>query len=193
MSNDEMTKDKILSLLQNVIEQDKSLRDKHQVGDKFRFIRDRLNSLLSHLETSLTSDESKKQVLQTVEAMTAEECIVFVYLFNAHGLSLQTWQKMLNASVFYEHSVNRPIYSEKSHVESFIRGKKDKAQHGYLSVVIKKTDIIQPTGAEAQKDTFGHPIIKVREGSLKFNKLISFTHNGHEYIVNENGGIVKKG
>src|SRR5579862_525601 len=139
MSNDKELKNKLIELMQSVIKQDNELREKFQIGDKFRFIRDRLKALLTNVETSLAELKFEDEIKS--ESAAEDETIVYVYLFNAQGLVLQTWQKMVNGNVFYEHSVNRPIYTEKPHVEAFIRGKTNKAQHGYLSVVIKKLDI----------------------------------------------------
>src|SRR3990167_9684781 len=104
--------------------------------------------------------------------------LVYVYLFNAHGLNFSSWQKMLSPSVFYEYSVNRPIYGEKAHVEAVIRNKTNKAQHGYLTIAVKKELI----SSESSKDALGNPLIKVKEGGLKIERLICFFHHNHEYV-----------
>jgi hypothetical protein len=113
-----------------------------------------------------------------------------VYLYNSQGVLFPTWQKMVTAAVLYEYSVNRPIYAEQSLIEAYIRSKTNKAQHAYLAVAIKPTDIIK-TPAEA-KDAIGGALIKVREGTLLINKLVLFTHNGHEYTLSETGVLTKK-
>jgi len=191
MSNgDKEFKEKLHKLMLDAVQLDKELREKYQIGDKFRFVRDRLENLRLHVEDEL------KQLHQAIESkvdrLVEDETLVHVYIFNAHGLSFHTWQKMVSASVFYEYSVNRPIYAEKAHVESFIRSKSTKAHHGFISVAIKKMDIIaQPDGAIV-KDALGNPLLKIKEGSLIFKKMFSFTHQDHEYIVNEAGHLVKK-
>jgi Dot/Icm secretion system protein (dot_icm_IcmQ) len=190
MSNDEEKKNQVLQLLKNILEQDQALRDQLQVGEKFRFIRDRLKALLTYAETNLLTNEKTEK--QSVAEAGADESIVYIYLFNAQGLVLQTWHKMVNRSVFYEYSVNRPIYKDKSHIDAFIRSKPNKVQHGYLSVIINNNDILKSPAADISKDTLGNPLIKIREGSLKFEKFISFSYSGNEYTLNESGGLVKK-
>ncbi|MBV9575647.1 MAG: type IVB secretion system protein IcmQ [Gammaproteobacteria bacterium] len=183
-------KDKILRLIQEAVKQDNELRAQFQVGEKFRFIRDRLHALLARVEENLNTLQ-KESEQKTVELLE-DEALVYVYLFNAQGLILKTWQKMVNPSVFYEYSINRPIYSDKAAIESYIRSKTNKIQHAYLTVAVKKANILQPVeGAEPLKDPLGNPVVKVREGSLTFDKLVSFTHNNTEYLFSE-GELIKK-
>lgn len=185
--NEDLQKE-LLALMQNVIEQEKALREKYQMGEKFRFIRDRLEALRINLEQNLISLEKKSEVKK--DQVAEDEMLAFVYVFNAQGLLLQSWQKMLNPSVFYDYSVNRPIYSDKSSVEAFIRSKKNKVQHGYLTIVVKKSDLI--SNLPALTDAINNPLIRVKEGSLHADRLVSFTHNGVDYLLNEEGHLIKK-
>lgn len=186
MPNDDIdSKAKLLQLLRETVKQDNELREKFQIGTKFRFIHDRLQNLMAHVEESLSMLE--KQEEEEKEAIAADESLVYVYLYNAQGLVLKTWQKFLNPAVFYEYSVNRPIYSEKSHIETFIRYKKNPAQHGYLTVVVKKVDILP--SQEPMKDALSNPIIKVKEGSLLASNLLAFTHNGQDYLLDAEGEL----
>jgi intracellular multiplication protein IcmQ len=188
-TNKEQNK-KLLQLMRNAVQQDNEMRQKFQVGDKFRFIRDRLNALLARMEEGISALEKEDE--QKVIHIADDEMVVYVYLYNAQGLAFQTWQKMLNPSVFYEYSVNRPIYADLSFVEAFVRSKTNKMQHAYLTIVIKKQDVITTQGAEIQKDALGNPLIKVKEGSLHFIKMVAFTHNSIHYIVNDRGEVIKK-
>lgn len=192
MSNgDKEIKEKILKLVQDSLQLDTELREQFQIGNKFRFIRDRLDALKLHVEEELSAIQ--QEIEKKSGQLTDDEVIVYVYIFNAQGLVFQTWQKMLNPSVFYEYSVNRPIYAEKSHIESFIRSRPTKPQHGYLTMIVKKTDILpQPVDAAPPKDQVGNPLIKIREGSLNIRKMIAFVHLDHEYVVDEEGHVVKK-
>lgn len=182
--------EKLHALALEALQNDNDLREKYQIGDKFRFIRERLTATLAHVEEMLNS--IKVNITQTVKSIAEDEMLVYIYLFNAQGITLQTWQKMVNQSVFYEYSVNRPIYIDKAHIEAFINRKANKVQHGYVSVIIKKQDVLTVEGGELLKDMYDHPIIKVREGSLHLNKLIAFTHNSIDYTVNEHGELTKK-
>lgn len=179
----------LFALATDVVMQDKQLREQHQMAEKFRFIRDRLQAVLQGSE-ELVQAEQQAQVQKT-ELLSDDETVVYVYLFNAHGVSLPTWQKMVSAAIFYEHSVNRPIYREKIHVEGFIGRKPNKAHHAYIAVAIKKIDILSVEGTES-KDSYDQPLIKVREGSLIYEKFIGFTHNGIDYVLNAGGVLEKK-
>lgn len=183
-------KEKLRELMQAMLAEDKALREKHQIGEKFRFIRDRLNALATRVEEGLGLLD--KEEIEVTDVILEDDAVVYVYLYNAQGLVLKTWQKMLNPAVFYEYSVNRPIYTDKAQIDAFIRSRPNKVQHGYLAIAIKKQDILPAEEGESFKDAIGHPLIKVREGSLRFERLIAFAQNGHEYTVKENGEFEKK-
>ena len=182
---------KILQLVRDAIQLDNELRGKYQVADKFRFIRDRLNGLATKVEENISAMRAEAD--KKITKMSEDETLIYVYLFNAEGLTMQTWQKMLTPSVFYEYSVNRPIYKEKAHVEAIVRSKANKALHGFLTIAVKKEDILNPPAGLAQpKDTIGNPVYKVKEGSLKIQRLVTFTHAENEYVLNEEGEMIKK-
>lgn len=186
--NNHSKKETLLQLLRDAVQQDSELRTNYQVGEKFRFIRDRLNALLVYLEEHVAESHKMKEEKQDV--IMEHEMLIYVYLYNAQGIVLQTWQKMLNPSVFYEHSVNRPIYTDKAHIDAFIRSKPNRVQHGYITIAMPKESVLKT--AEPLKDTIGHPVIKIKEGTLQFNRLIAFTHNGHDYTVSATGALIKK-
>ncbi|MHB1948655.1 MAG: type IVB secretion system protein IcmQ [Gammaproteobacteria bacterium] len=180
---------KVLELVREAVKFDEELRNAHQIGNKFRFVRDRLNGLLEGLEKN---SQVKEVILQkSKKEIKADEVLVYVYLYNANGLNLVSWQNMLAPKVFYEYSVNRPIYLEKPYIDALLRSKTNKVQHGYLTVTVKKDAILQ-SGENAMKDSIGNTVVKVKEGSLNFDNLISFTHNGHDYTVDSEGKISKK-
>ena len=191
MHDEKGEKLKLLELVRSVVQYDKDLREKLGTADKFRFVRDQLQTLLDQIEKHaalLAAAEEKKTSQQGVGS---DETTVYVYLYNAQGLSVPTWQNMLIPKLFYEYSVNRPIYMEEAHIEALVRSKASKAQHGYLAVVIKQKAIL--TTEETRKlDTLGNPIIKVKEGSLDVSRLLGFYHNEIVYILNEDGRIIKK-
>lgn len=188
-SDNKELKDKLLSFVRNALQQDADLRGKFQIGDKFRFIRDRLSALQTRVKETFA--QAQQETVQKRNQPAEDEVLVYVYLFNAQGLSLQTWRKMVHPSVFYEHSVNRPVYMDKTQIETMIRGKSNPVLHGYLTVAVKKSDVI-PKRDDSAKDSLGNPLIKIREGSLSSGGLMSFTHNGNVYDVNEEGELVMR-
>lgn len=181
-------KEKLLQLIHDAVNQDAKLRSDLQIGDKFRFIRESLHALQSHVDEAMQTIKVETQ--ENKDVLAEDEQLVYVYLFNAHGIELQSWIKMMHPSVYYEHSVNRPIYDRKEQIESVIRSKANRIQHGYLTIAIKKACILKRDD-EAVKDNIGNPVLKIKEGSLKPDRLISLTHNGHSYVLNENGALEK--
>ena len=189
--NSQENREKLLALVNAAIEEEKSLREKYQIGDKFRFIRDKLSALQMSIVEGL--NEIKATESAGPDVLAADEVLVYVYIFNSQGQSAASWQKLLHQSVFYEYSVNRPIYADQSYIDSFIRSRPNKVQHGYLTVAIKKSDVLPVlAGSPVLKDVNNNPLIKIREGSLKFNRVISFKYNEGEYTVKESGEMVKK-
>ncbi|HEX4044817.1 MAG TPA: type IVB secretion system protein IcmQ [Gammaproteobacteria bacterium] len=182
-------KESISKLARTMLAEDKALRDQFQIGDKFRFIRDRTQAVVTKIDESMLEMQQEERVY--VKALVEDEVEVYVYLYNSHGLSLKTWVKMVNPSVYYEYSVNRPVYVEKAHIQQVIRNKTNKMQHAFLTIAVKKTDIL-PTTDEALRDPVGHPLVKVKEGALHAEKLIAFTHNDMDYVVDHRGELIKK-
>lgn len=181
---------KILELVHQAIQRDQELRDQYNIGEKFRFIKDRLHALLTHVEENISAydvivNPDKKEIAD-------DEKLVYVYLYNAQGNLLKSWSKMLNPKAFYEYSVNRPIYQEKAHIEAFIKNKPNKLYHAYLTVAVKTAHILSASENESMKDIFDHPLVKIKEGALSFNKLIALTHNDQEYELNDEGELIKK-
>ncbi|SRR5579883_1094659 len=181
---------KVLELVREMVKFDDELRQKYQVGTKFRFVQDRLHALLAHLEKKL-SDKKEVVAKASVQA-EADETIVYVHLYNVQGSNIRSWQSLLLPKVFYEYSVNRPIYTEKKYIDTLLNSKSNKLQHAFLTIVIKQNSVF-PSEESGMKDSLGQPLVRVREGSLFFNKLVSFTHNDQEYEVNEDGQLIKKG
>lgn len=192
MSNEQEIQEyeKLIQLISGALEQDANLRTKYGVVDKFRFVRDRLQALLTHLEEEQKSlKKAESSTVHTEE--NTNKALVYVYLYNAQGMVLRSWLTLLTPRVFYEYSVNRPIYAEKSHVESLLKNKANKHQHAYLTVKLNQQDIL--TAADmGPKDAQGNPVIKIREGSLSFENLVTFTHNGQDYSVSAQGEFIKK-
>lgn len=193
MSNEKNNRElaaQVLQLVRATMQRDEELREKYGMDNKFRFVRERLQSFFQQLEQELkiTAEGSAQQIKKG--ELLEDEIAVYVYLYNVNGSVLSSWQSLITPNVFYEYSVNRPIYIEKSHIESLLRAKSNKAQHAYLTVAIKAAQIIR-TETE-MKDSLGNPLVKIREGSLSFDRLLGFTCNDQEYILSDKGGLIKK-
>src|SRR5690348_10214678 len=108
MSIDDKQTEKLLQLLRDAVAKDAELREKYQMGEKFRFIRERLQSLLAQAEEKIAAMQADQVRQSNVAEM--DDVLVYVYLYNSQGLVLQTWHKFLLEKVYREYSVNRPIY-----------------------------------------------------------------------------------
>ncbi|HTM63614.1 MAG TPA: type IVB secretion system protein IcmQ [Gammaproteobacteria bacterium] len=181
-------KEKLMQLINEAVSNDEKLRAELNIGNKFRFIKDRLQQLKTQIEASLQT--IKVETEEKREELSEDEQLVYVYLFNAHGIDMQSWMKLVHPTVFYDHSVNRPIYGNKDHIEAVIRSKANRTQHGYLTVAIKKNDILKKDDA-APKDNLGHPLLKIKEGSLHQTRMLNLSHNGNTFVLDENGSLVK--
>ncbi len=182
--------EKLIQLIRETIQHDKDLRAKYDVAEKFRFVRDRLEGLLTHLEEQAKVLRGEEKTVRHEEDATGK-ILAYVYLYNAQGAVLRSWLTLLTPRVFYEYSVNRPIYNEKNSIESLIRSKPNKQQHAYLTVKINQNDILS-LPESAPKDALGSALGKIREGSLRFENLVAFTHNGQDYGLSLQGEFVKK-
>jgi hypothetical protein len=189
MSNDDREhKLKLIELIRDATKHDEELRKKYEIGDRFRFVRDRLHALLDQLEKHAKATEPAKPK-EAGGGLNEDEATIFVYLYNAQGILISTWQKMLTPKLLNEYGVNRPLYANQTEIDLLIRNKANKVQHGYLRVHVKKHLIV----ATGTKDAFDSPIIKVKEGALSFDRIVSFTHNDVNYALDEEGNLVKKG
>ena len=175
---------KLLTLLKQAIEQDEKLRVKYSLGDKFKFIRDKLRTLFAQVEAEVS--DVVKEVQLPEKKLQTDEISLYVYLYNAKGALLSNWQPLLTPSVFYEYSVNRPIFKDKKMIAQFIKAKANPLQHGYLTIAVHPNDVL-----ETYTDSQGADLVRVKEGSLHYSKLLKFTHNEQNYIVDSEGRLVK--
>lgn len=182
--------EKLLQLMQATAAKDEELRKEHQVADKFRFIRERLQTLLQMLEQEIQLTTQKIEQQAKGNVLLDDETIVYVYLYNAHGAVLTSWQNLLTPKVFYEYSVNRPLYMDEAHIQMLLRSKTNKTQHGYLAVAIKTAHLIKADAGG--KDGLGNPLARIKEGALSIDKLLKFTFNDQDYKLNIKGELVKK-
>ena len=187
LTTDSAEQQRVLStLIDELIKKDEALREQHQAKNKFQFLHHALQALLEETRAlSVVHAEAAK----IASGPSENDAPVYVHLYNTNGIDLDSWKNLFTPAIFYEHSINRPIYQEKTQIEAFITTKPNRNQHGYLTIIVTRGDIIP---MPIQKDASGSPLIKVKEGSLSFNKEVLFTHNGLTYVVQPNGELIKK-
>lgn len=179
----EQTYHALLVFLQRLIQQDTELREKYQVGGRFRFVKDRLQELQHGVEERAAEQVSAQAVDDTAIAGSADigqGKPVYIYLYNTQGAVLRTWAAMLTPRAFYEYSVHRPVYREKKSIEDIIALKANPLQHAYMTVMVTPSDIVE-----------GETVIRVKEGALKLERLLLFTHNDQDFVFT-GGELVKK-
>lgn len=189
--NDHEMLNQLIGLIQEALQRDTQLRQTHQIGERFRFVRDRLQVLLETIEKE-TAAKIKKAKLAPILQAEEGEIVVYIHLYNAQGALFRTWQGMVTPKAFFDFSVNRPIYQEKNHIETFIRAKTNKAQHAYLMIAMKKERVLPPPEEGILKDPLGNPLLKVKEGSLRHERMLCFIHNEISYEFNAEGELVRK-
>lgn len=193
MDEGEEAVDKVLALLCALVEEEKQLRAKYEIGVRFNVVRTQLQSVLDAFEKEREEEVNEKaqQALPENE-YTADETLVYVYLFNAQGDVLKSWQKLLSPGAMFEHSVNRPIYSVLSSVEAMLREKPNAENHAYIVVAIKKSDILESDSETTLKDQYGHPLLRLRQGALKTEDIKSFVHLHDDFQVSSEGVILER-
>ena len=177
------------ALLAELSQADQRLREQYQVDNKFQFIRNNIQTVRDQIKTLIEAHTAPTDHPSHTADPNDNEVPVYVYLYNTNGIDLTTWKNMFTTSLLYDHSINRPIYQEQIQIEGFIKRKANQTQHGYLTVIVNRNDMLT---SSVSKDAYGSPIIKVKEGSLSFNKPVLFTHNGHTYIVHPSGELTEK-
>jgi hypothetical protein len=174
------------NVLHEVMDFEKQLRDSCAIGARFNVVPTQLKLLTEKIEKEITAVLSFQQAAcQTVETLAADEMLVYVYLFNAQGTLIRSWPKLISQRALLEHSVNRPVYANKQDVLKVLHAKLNPAQHAYVEILIKKTDII-PTeefSGTPLKDATGFPLLRLRQGSLKPENIKTFFHNEKTYAV----------
>lgn len=180
--------DNLIHLINMALQQDALLREKYQVGDRFVFVRSRLQSLLTELQNAQFDSTIIQKNEFNIEKNTPCS-MVYVYLYNAQGLQLKSWLALLTQKALYEHSVNRPIFFDKNEIESLLKSKSNIAQHAYLVISVVHENISAvPSTVEGTKTS----LIRVREGSLLVERIVSLVHNGVEYTLDSHGQLIKK-
>jgi hypothetical protein len=175
---------KVKELLQDAINTEKLLREKHEIGVRFHVLRSQLQANLEEFEKEIAlMQESEPSDAPQKQTIADDEMLVYVHLFNSFGSKLKSWENLLLGSSLQEHSVNRPIYTDITQVEEILRTRAPKEQHAYLEMLIKKTDLL---AENKSNDCYQHSLAKLREGSLKPEKIRRLHHKSIDYqLVNE--------
>ena len=180
---------KLYALIKEAVEFEKKCREENNVGVRFSVIVNQLNELEQICQQEiilLTGEYSSKVNKNYGDNIAADEMPIFIYLFNSQGANIKTWRPQLTFKALIDHSINRPIYTNKQYVDELIRGKENSAQHAYVRAILKKSDILMSEEESILKDKQGHPIIRIKQGALKPHSILEFYHNDKVYVRLDN-------
>ncbi|MDR1057022.1 MAG: type IVB secretion system protein IcmQ [Coxiellaceae bacterium] len=112
---------------------------------------------------------------------------VFILLYQVDGSNLQSWYRTIKT--LSEYSVTRPAYKDENHAQEFIRAKTlGIERNGYVVVNVKDNDFY-PT--EQHVDSFGHPLIALKEEAVKLDNVVEFVHaNKKHYVIRDNALVL---
>jgi len=186
-----VSKEEIL-LIERAIKEEADLRERYALGARFSIIANQLNSLRDGAILHINNRENHNHIRDDFEGVKIgeDERRVYVYLFNAQGSVLSSWGKLLARRALLDHSINRPIYTELNDIEELLRTKKELANHGYLEVIIKNEHILSDSKSFAFRDALDHPLLRLKQGALKSEKIVRFVLEEKCYQVTEEGHLL---
>lgn len=161
------------------------------IGQKLQELRDRYSQemALEQQEKSMSQDMSPAHLAARV-AERSGQVEVYVSLYSAEGGDLHGWERLLHT--LGKQIISRPIFQSESDVRELIRSKVNKKNEAYVSVYVKKGDIMPPPGGKAPLDALGHKLLVVREGATTAANVTSFKHQSGKYILKD-GKLVRTG
>jgi Dot/Icm secretion system protein IcmQ len=181
-------KEKVLKLSKKLVEDLEELLDTgdwkkspflNVMSKRLGIIRDKAQELTEELTNENISLIESKKPQKLKEGYTE----VYIYLYQADGNNLLIWQNIIRSLT--KHSMNRPIYGSEEHIKALIRSKPDPVKHAYVTIAIKKEDIIQPL--IHQTDSLGHTLLTLKEHSISMENVITFVHGGKKvYTFHDN-------
>lgn len=176
--------------VESLVNEEKELRKKFNIGDRYKAISSRLDALLQYVHQVVSLPKQEIATERASPALSEGQQYVFIHLFNNKGKVLSRWEAMLSPRQLAEYSVNRPIYAEQKQVEAYIRSRPHDDEHAFLMMKIEQSDVLQGDESTSNYDSLGHPLLKLKEGALKEQGLIYFFHKGTCYLLSRGHLIV---
>lgn len=156
-----------------------------------------LKNILKRLQKYRESIEIQEE-LETSEAISETSTIpeqkegyerIYIELYQAACENLSNWAKTIKD--LSRHYVSRPIYKNEQDVQELIRSKRSRTD-AYVTVWVKKKDIVILPPQLRTKDRLGHELIKVKENSIELENIIEFVHDKISYLYSDGQLIVKE-
>lgn len=190
---DELDVDEIKPLLQSLLEKEVQLRTDLGVGSRFLVLQTQLKQLCDKVNQldveKQRANQDEVDFKSQAHVLKDDEAIVFVYLYNAHGAYLSTWEKLLSEKALNEHSVNRPVYAHEDDVDVLLRNKNHLENHAIIEAKINKEFITLPAGKSSLRDIHGGVLLRLQQGALKPHNILHLRLNGKVYQLNHQGKL----
>lgn len=185
LDGDDVDVEGVLPSIQALIKEEASLREQAAVGSRFLVLQTQLQQIEQRMQ-ALLDEKTRAQACESNKkakalALQEDEVVVFVYLYNAHGLRLSSWERFLAQHALDEHSVNRPVYARAEDVEVLLRNKNHPQNHGVLKVKVSRDDIALSAEASQLRDLHGNVLLRLRQSALKQKNILAFICKGKEY------------
>ena len=183
----------VIEAIKKAIEAEKHYREKFGINESFKFVPAQLQGLLQRFEALMPEggvdldDENKKIELPREKP---GHRLVFVYLYNAKGAQIKSWERMLTPKGLYEHGISRPVYFEEEDLHVLFRDKPHQPYYAYLAIFVPEESIIPPPEKYA-KDRYGHHLTRLKEGALAVDNIAFFIHNTLGTFIMKDEELVK--
>lgn len=175
--------------LKKLVDLEAESRQQYEVGVRFSVIKNLIQSVNQYVNETIKQREIEQTPVETDSEGQEGGREVYVYLFNILGRKLSSWYHLLTQQALMEHSVNRPIYGRREHIEELLRSKDSLEQHAYVVIKVDPQDITMDMTDSVLKDNLGNPLMRVRQGSLHLANVQYFHHYERDYKLTNEGSL----
>lgn len=164
------------------------------IGKKLKEVRFNLKNRLRFLDPSFEEVTQETAAIQTINTATSGEPAVhspaadqteaFVSIYNAEGINLLKWEKIL--LTLEKQFVTRPVYATEKEMRAVMRTKINRRNDAYISFYLLKTDITPPKDGKAPLDRQGNALLLLKDTALKLQNINRFYHESGIYSYQNN-------
>lgn len=146
------------------------------VEKRIRTLRDELTGQINRYEeTALTSTE----YLAHRAHLSASHKLVYVSLYSLEGVSLTSWEKIINN--LPRQVVSRPVYASEEDVQNIIKTKEKKINEAYAVFYVEAASILDLQPNKAMIDKLGKPILTLKDNAIELENIEYFVHMSGKY------------
>lgn len=119
--------------------------------------------------------------------LTQGECNVYVVLHQTAGQNMELWQRALHA--IESCGFGRPIYTKEEYARLLVSANGAKDTDAYAEITVKNDDVIHGHDEGSMLDKLEQPMVTMRPGRLKSDKIKKFVHHNDINYVFINGKL----